>query len=234
MEIITYDEINVKSEDIISHIFKNKPNKRVTDDIIKSADFAYKIGIPALSLKSVVEIFNIQDINNETLIINNKYTLDSYNLTIGPKIGYLAPASEIVVVLSTVGQQIIELMKQRETIGDYMTMYCLNALGVLSLNELLTNVSNHISIYASENGWGRGPKMQPGSVLGWPTEKQRDLYKLAHGEKIGLTINESACLSPGISDSALFGIGQDYISNKTKSMCHECPRYNKCLWKDIN
>ena len=201
-----------------------------------AAQRAYTEGKHLLASAAAVEIYEVESISAECQTVNLKLPghEEIETLNIGPQTGYLYPAKEAAIVLCTVGTPLTEAMRNFGENGDYLMMYYLDVFGVKALADLSQQVRLYLESYAEGKGWGAGPFLQPGSVKGWDVAGQRDLYRLAHGEQVGIAINDAHILVPQISDSSLIGMGPHYLSQKAGSMCRECPRYEKCLWRREN
>ena len=233
MAMIKFDGINFNWDSMLKEIKKRKGEEKLQPEMEEAAKKAYNEGVPRLKMQAVIETFDVDGIENESLLLSVPGQ-GIEKIHIGPKTGYLMPAEKAAVIFCTVGSPLVDLMQQYEEEGDYLTMYYLDVLGVKALAEVAEKMRRHVEEEAVKNGWGVGPFMQPGSVDGWTVEGQRDLFRLARPERIGLRLNDSCFLLPRISDSALIGMGAHYDSSKVGSMCHECPRREQCLWRREN
>lgn len=233
MEIVKYEDISFGWQDMLISTAKDGRKKKISDSMRNAAERAYNEGVKVLDMRSIVEIYTKENEAEEYLQISGgEYPNES--LFIGPRIGYLFPAKEIAVTLCTVGPRLVSLMHEYSASGDCLVMYYLDVLGVRALGEISAKVRKNIESVAKKKGWGVGPSMQPGAVEGWSVNGQRDLYRLGHGEKIGLSLNDASFLIPHISNSSIIGMGPHYSESEVGSMCHECPRKNKCLWRREN
>lgn len=233
MEIIKFAEVEFDWQDMLADSLKRGRRKKASDDMIVAVKRAYDEGGKVLDLKSVLEIYKKERDEEECIVISHHEGSEE-KLYVGPRAGYLIPAQEVAVCLCSVGGPLVTLMHEYAKAEDYFMMYYLDVLGVQALAEISGKMRAHIELLAAERCWGVGPSMQPGSVDGWSVEGQRDLYRLGHGEEIGLSLNDSSFLIPHISNSSLIGLGPHYKENKIGSMCHECSRRDKCLWRREN
>lgn len=219
-------------QDMLAKLSRGR-RKPLSEEMVGAAEHACREGLPLLQMQSVLEIYDKLDVSNECLLLSLGGCAEE-KLIIGPRAGYLMPAEKVVVVLNTVGAELVALMQEYSHKKDYLMMYCLDVLGVQALAEVSSNARKYVESMAAKMGWKVGPSMQPGSVNGWGVEGQRALYRLGRGEKIGLRLNEASFLVPHISNSALIGMGSHYDTAKVGSMCHECPRRDACLWRREN
>lgn len=230
MGIITLDKIAFKPEDLIGAV-KSRRGKHL-EAMEKAMSSAYEEGVGLLDLRASIKVYAKKDLSAEYLELTAPD--GEQKIYIGPRIGLLEPAREVMIAVCTAGNAVARAVHEYSRGGDALMMYCLDAFAVRALAELSAKVREYAADYAAAKKWGVGPSMQPGSVAGWEVNGQRDLYRLAHGEKLGLMLNESCMLVPHISNSMLIGLGPHYSSKEVGSMCPECPRYSTCLWRKEN
>lgn len=234
MVILSIDKVSFTAEDLVASAKKTGRRRSSSADMQECATKAYDEGAKLLSLRASVEFYDIGDIESgdENINLFTKCTVEP--VYIGQSIGYLFPAKTVAVALCTAGRSLVSAMDMYANNGEYLLMYYLDAFGVRALGEMSQKVREYVTAAAIEKGWGVGPQMQPGSVAGWEVSGQRDLFRLAHGEQLGLSLNESCFLIPRISDSLLIGIGPHYDKKQVGSLCSECPRFKECLWRKEN
>lgn len=232
--LLTLDRISFSWEDLLANM-KIEGKREPRPEMLETAERAYKKGIALLDLKAVYEIFEVDGIeDNNTLKLYLPSKDRRENLYIGSRVTYLEPAKNAVVGLCTAGPRIVEAMEKYSLEEDYLAMYYIDIFAVKALGELSEFFRETVAEMASEKSWGVGPSMQPGSVTGWDVSGQSDLYRLAKGELIGLSVNNSHLLLPRISNSTIIGAGPGYKDMKVGSMCHECVRQDTCLWRREN
>ena len=231
--LITLDKITFTWEDLIANM-KGKGRRVPGPEMLEAAERAYREGIGLLDLKASCEVFDVEGIEEETLILSLPREERSERLYIGPRISYLEPAKKAVTGLCTAGHAIVQAMEKYSLEEEYLLMYYMDAFAVRALGEISELFRRTVEEVANEKGWCVGPSMQPGAVTGWSVSGQSDLYRLAGGDTIGLRINSSHFLLPRISNSTIIGTGPGYKDMKVGSMCHECVRRDTCLWRREN
>ena len=229
--LMTLDKITFTWEDLIVNM---KSKRAPGPEMLEAAERAYSEGIGLLDLKAAYEEFEVEGIEEETLILCRRGEEKREQLYIGPRISYLEPAEKAVIGICTAGTAIVEAMEKYAAEEEYLLMYYVDAFAVKALGELSELLRHRVEDIAKEKGWGVGPSMQPGAVTGWSVSGQSDLYRLAGGDTIGLRINSSHFLLPRISNSTIIGTGPGYKDMKVGSMCHECVRKDTCLWRREN
>ena len=232
MPILHFDSIDFSFDDLLANVRRKNGGREISEEMTTAAAEAYREGMKVLELRSSVEAYGVVECGGGYVALEGRGVGEK--LFMGESAGWLAPAAEAAVVLSTAGCGITELMDKYAASGDYLTMYYLDAFGVQALGEISAKARAYVETSAAGRGWGIGPSMQPGSSAGWSVEGQRDLFRLGRGEDIGLSINDSFFLVPHISNSTLIGMGQHYSAATPQSMCGECPRFADCLWRKEN
>ncbi len=230
MKVIKLEQINVKYEDMLKAA-KPRCGRRF-NSMEEAARAACEKGYRLIKLRAAVEIYPRKNISGEYLELTTPDSAEK--IFIGHRVGLLEPAQEIMIALCTAGDGIADAVHRYGDCGEALMMYYLDMFAVRALSELSAEVRKYAESYILSKGWGVGPSMQPGSVSGWEVCGQRDLYRLGHGEAIGLSLNNASMLVPYISNSALIGMGEHYSSHTVGSMCHECHRYESCLWRKEN
>lgn len=232
MSVLRFHGIDFSFDDMLANVRRKNGGREISEEMAAAAAEAYREGMKVLALRSSVEVYSVVECGGGYVALECRGAAEK--LFMGESAGWLAPAAEASVVLSTVGGGITELMDKYAATGDYLTMYYLDAFGVQALGEISAKARAYVETAAAGKGWGLGPSMQPGSSAGWGVEGQRDLFRLGRGEEIGLSINDSSFLVPHISNSTLIGIGPHYSAASPQSMCGECPRFADCLWRKEN
>lgn len=235
MKILQYNRICFDYTKLIEHALKKKNNSKVTALMIEAAKSAFEDGMSLLDMRTIIEVYDKENSDEKGYITLSLPGQAPQQLYVGPRAaGLLIPATQIVVILSTVGNPIVEAIHNAEKNKEYLKMYYIDTFGVLALGEISGRTRAHIKAMAAKKGWGISPSVQPGAVEGWMTTGQSDLFRLAYGETIGLTINEFSFLVPNISNSTIIGLGPHYAKNTSDLMCEECSNFVRCLWRREN
>lgn len=234
MALLTIDKVSFTADDLIVTAKRGGKSRAISEEMFKYAKQAYKEGSELLTLKAIVEFYDKDEIETggESIAITASGKKES--ILIGKSAGYLFPANVVAIAICTAGAKLVEAMDRYANDGEYLMMYNLDMFGVKALGEMSQKVREYVTAAAVEKGWGVGPQMQPGSAAGWEVSGQKDLFRLAHGERLGLSLNESCFLVPRISDSMLIGMGPHYDKKHVSSLCGECPRFKECLWRKEN
>ena len=230
MKILDRFDFALSWEDLL--LVGRSKRGRTSGEVTMFARRAWEEGLPLLDPKAAIELYQCGKISQEagTVELVAESGRDE-RLFVGPKVGYLAPAQQIGVVVCTIGGALENKMRAYSEAREDVLAYYFDVLGTKAVNVVNEASRTFLQEYAKERGWGVGPGMKPGSVTGWTVTGQRDLLRLSRGREIGMTINDSCLLIPFFSGSYIAGMGPDYGAEKIGSLCPECPRYETCLWR---
>lgn len=231
MKILDRFDFALSWEDLLL-VGRSKKRGRASAEVAMFAQKAWEEGFSLLDPKAAVEFYECGEISQEegTVEVVSESGRSEF-LFVGPKVGYLAPAQRIGVVVCTIGGELEKKMRAYSEAREDILAYYLDVLGTKAVNVVNEASRSFLQECAKERGWGVGPGMKPGSVTGWTVEGQRDLLRLSRGREIGVAINDSCLLIPFFSGSYIAGMGADYDAEKIGSLCPECPRYETCLWR---
>ena len=162
----------------------------------------------------------------------------SAGLTIGPKAHLLAPAKRLLAAVYTIGPALEARVAELYRAGEPLLSYMLDCAGVMALGmigqrlrrlveEQAAAASSHVR---SGGGWGVGPALSPGSLVGWPVQGQRELCALLPLADIGVQLNRYCVLEPYKSVSLVIGLGPGYGSHEVGSVCDYCALKDSC-WR---
>lgn len=225
MMIIDNYNIVVSCEEMLAG---NRAAKKFEKIVMRACEEGSELIRP----KSAIRYLSVKDIGEDGVV---KLVDDGgeYSLYVGPKAGYLSPASELLVCVNTVGSEITDKIEEYDGCGETLLAYYLDVFGVRAITAVTDEIRRIASARAASAQCGVGPLMQPGSIENWPVTGQRDIFELTGAAELGVSITDGSMLRPRISDSMIIGIG-NYTSEHVGSLCPDCPRYKTCLWRREN
>jgi len=211
-------EITIDPQDILK-----AQRLRPRPDLVAALEKAITLGKSLWQPQAVYAWWPVQKIDGETLHL----TAD-LSLKIGPHIDLLAPAKEVMVGVRTIGpaleERVNELMQTDPLLG-----YMLDSVGVVALGQVGEALHRLAEKRAAERGWHVSPSLAPGSLVGWPMEGQRELFRLIDPSPIGVHLNEQCVMWPYKSGSQLIGLGPGY-GKPMGSVCQFCSLRDHC-WR---
>lgn len=144
----------------------------------------------------------------------------------GEAFKYLMCAEYVFLSVYTAGNQLEQASSTSPK--DLLRAYFIDLIGLAVLDKVGQMVSEIAEKKAAALGWGVGPVLSPGSVLGWELEDQINLCSVLPLEKINVSIKENAVLSPLKTLSSVIGIGPGYHYRHVGNSCRVCAVKNEC------
>ena len=153
-----------------------------------------------------------------------------HQLTVGPKVHLLAPAHRLLAAVYTIGPALGARVGELAKEGDLLLSYLLDCVGVMALGAVGERVSSMAQETAAAGGWGVGPALSPGSLVGWSIQGQRELCDVLPIGDIGVGLNKYCVLEPHKSASVVIGMGPGFGSHEVGSVCAYCSLRDSC-WR---
>jgi hypothetical protein len=151
-------------------------------------------------------------------------------LTLGPKVELMAPARRAVIAVNTIGPALEKRVRELHTSGQDVLAFMLDSVGVMLLGQAGAAVRQQVEQRAVALGWGAGPVLAPGSLVGWPVSGQRELCACVALDQIAVRLTAGCMLEPQKSSSMLIGLGPEYDSSHTRPICEFCALKDSC-WR---
>jgi hypothetical protein len=148
----------------------------------------------------------------------------------GPLIaGHLAPATEVAVLVCTIGAQ-LEWLSSELLPEDAGLGLALDGLGAMAAEALGTAACKRIEDDASAAGLYCSIPLSPGMV-GWPLEQgQPEIFALVDAAAAGVTLTSGYAMLPRKSLSMVVGLGpQPFSAGRT---CDYCQMRETCRYQD--
>jgi hypothetical protein len=178
---------------------------------------------PLLSPAVAYEVFDVQEVRHERLVISPRVSLHSPRL-----VSALGGAQQIGVAVCSIGPQLEEAVHAMFAAGQAVEAAVLDGVGSAAVDELSQRVCGMFGDIARERGLMAGSPISPGES-DWPLEAQRDLFDLLPAEEIGVTLRDSYLMYPLKSLSMVVGIGQNLA---VASPCELCSLGDVCRYRE--
>jgi uncharacterized membrane protein YgdD (TMEM256/DUF423 family) len=209
--------------------------KSFSSALVSAATEAVAMGATLFVPAVVYDEFLVREVVREQVILSNMGTNgsllgESATLAVGPKVDLLAPAERVMAAVYTIGPALERQVHELEAAGETLLAYMLDTVGVLALGAVGEALRDRVEKQALELGWGVGPALSPGSLVGWPLTGQRELCAVLPLERIGVYLNSYCVLEPHKSVSMVIGLGSGYASNHVGSVCRYCSLAGSC-WR---
>jgi hypothetical protein len=149
-------------------------------------------------------------------------------LNLGSSSRFLESARQALAAVYTAGGELEAAGQAASAGGRLLESYLIDLIGLIVLDKTGLLVREAVEGRAREKGWGAGPFLSPGSVLGWELEDQAILCSTLQLGEIGVTMGPEGILMPFKSLSCLLPIGPGYDRCTVGSTCEVCSRNQDC------
>jgi hypothetical protein len=132
---------------------------------------------------------------------------------------FLTPACKVMLGVYTIGDKVRQAGIKAASEQCHLESYLYDLAGLTVLEQTGNAVNRIVEKIAAKKKWGVGPFLSPGSVHGWDLAEQKKLCSLLPLHEIGVTVTDSAVLTPFHSVSFIIGMGEGYTSKTVGSTC---------------
>jgi hypothetical protein len=198
--------------------------RRRSKKLLETAEQALEEGLPLLRPQVLVESIRVEG------LLHDRLRLENGGLLRGELISrHLAPASEVMVVVCSIGRELEEHTAQvmESEIVRGLALYGVGSAAV----ELLANTAcQRIELEAAGRGLQTTVPLGPG-MIGWPVEEgQRQVFDLLDASAIGVELTEANIMLPLKSLSMVIGLGVEFgLKGRT---CDYCNMRDVCRFQD--
>ncbi len=140
----------------------------------------------------------------------------------------LAGATQVYLVVCTIGPALEERMDALFAAGDAVRAMALDGAGTAALGEVSGMVVARLRAEASARGLGSGMRASPGQE-GWPIEQQRVFFGLIPAQEIGVRLTKSCLMLPRKTVSFVIGSGPEMRPDAVT--CDFCSKRERCPWR---
>ncbi len=119
----------------------------------------------------------------------------------------VSTADRFAVLVATAGPALDDWTKSLLTQGDPLAAYLVDGLGTVVAEQAAEWLEDKVSDWAESHGLSVTRMYGPG-YCGWDVQEQHRLFSLLPPGFCGITLNESALMSPVKSISGVIGLGE--------------------------
>ena len=202
----------------------------VRPELLRDAEQVIALGQSLWQPMALYDWFDVRAVDGELVRVVHNSGGGEAVLRVGPKADLLTHARRVLVSVGTIGPALEQRVHDLQVGGEGLKSFLLDSAGVLALGAAGEAIRCLAEETAAELGWGVGPALAPGSLVGWPLQGQRALCALLPLEQIGVRLNSHCVLEPHKSSSTLIGLGPSYDSAHVGSVCKYCALQDTC-WR---
>lgn len=192
--------------------------------LVDLAERAIEDGTPLLKQELLYRRLKVDHVIHERIKLEGGMELRSKLLT-----EHLAPASEVVVILCTIGSDLEDKISQVMK-SDLVYALALDGLGSAAVEALANAACRKFEVEAEEKHLEATIPLSPG-MIDWSVEDgQPQIFDLLPAEEIGVELASSWVMIPRKSLSMVMGIGKHMIQSGTT--CDYCSMRETCRYQD--
>ena len=193
----------------------------VTDLVVETL----KVSLDLPSVKAEYHYFDSLVIDKESASIMLSSILFQTRKII---LSQLKGSTAAVLFLATAGPELGELSKKQMASGKLLEGYITDVVGSEVVEAAIDLMHKELGSAASEEGYNITNRFSPG-YCGWDVAEQHKLFDLIPENYCGITLTDSALMSPVKSVSGLIGIGRE--ARFRPYSCSRCDADN-CLYRN--
>ena len=141
---------------------------------------------------------------------------------------YLLNSGYIIFFVCTAGKEIEDYSNELLRKGDLLEGYILDIIGSEVAEAATDSLQNRIESLMQSNGLRITNRYSPG-YCGWDVSEQHKVFKFFPESFCGVTLSESAFMSPVKSVSGIIGIGKNV--RKESYSCNICDQRD-CVYRN--
>ena len=171
------------------------------------------------------ETYSVVELEHDRLYLGDNLALHGSLLQ-----STMGGAKRIAAAVCTIGPKLEKKSKSYITGGKVLRGLLLDGIGSTALDFLRQEACRIIALDASSDGYQSGSPISPG-IPRFPLSEQPQVLKLAHAERIGISLTSSGVMQPIKSCSMVIGLGQKMKMWSAAQTCAHCPIHRTCRYR---
>ena len=173
---------------------------------------------------AIWDSFSVKGIKHDKLILENDLAVGG-----GPVVQVMAGATEFIICLCTVGDEIDHAISayQKEGQKQMVKAIFLDSLASYAVGQVREQLINRIRKTYDDRDVHTTIALSPGESQ-WSISDQKLLFQLLDAKSIGMTVNDSMLMIPMKSLSFTIGAGPNELGMESGSRCQFCMAKEKC------
>lgn len=188
------------------------------------AEEALEEGLKLAEPQVVQERYTVESVGHDRLQLTGGTSLRGEEI-----VHHLAPATEIAVVVCTIGPALDE-RSSAVMDEDIIRGLALYGVGSAAVEALADAVCRQIELEAEERGLKTTIPLSPG-MIGWSVEEgQPQIFQLVDAGRIGVALNPGGVMTPLKSLSMMIGLGRNVADGGLT--CDYCAMKETCRHRE--
>jgi hypothetical protein len=201
-----------------------KAIRKRSPKLLDLAERAIEEGTPLLKPELLYRRLKVNQVIHERIKLEAGMELRSKLLT-----EHLAPASEVIVILCTIGSGLEDKISQVMK-SDLVYALALDGLGSAGVEALANAACRQFEVEAEKQQLEATIPLSPG-MIDWSVEEgQLQIFDLLPADEIGVELTPSWVMIPRKSLSMVMGIGEQLTQSGTT--CDYCSMRETCRYQD--
>lgn len=218
MSILKEFELEISEKDIIRLLgYKDSLPDEETMELIRSE--ANRCS-GYLTPEIVYEKIYIKEKKDNQVFLNNNVILEGEFIK-----EKLAECQYVIVVVSTIGKGIEELINEKYEVGDYLSALIIDNVGTIALDHINRFFWNRMVESLKGSSIGITSRLSPGDTA-MSVEEQTKIFKCLEGNEINVKLTDSYMMLPLKATSAIYGFGEGIGITRIEHVCRECSLKN--------
>lgn len=223
MPLVTGFEVELERASVL-RLLRQRPGVPKDDDAwLQAVDAALAEGRRLAQPAIAYEVFPITAVEPSRLVLGDGAALESNIVAV-----LFGSASEVVLMVYTIGPLLEARVDELAAQGDYPVAFALDAVGSVALGKAGEAGYAIIEEMAVARGVKASIPLNPGTSH-WPLSGQRVIAELVGAREIGVEARESGVLHPFKSIAFAVALGEDVLTPAEGSSCDYCERRDLCL-----
>lgn len=192
--------------------------------LVQYAEKSLDVGRSLIEPKLLYKRVSIEEIRHEKLILEDGNSLSGRLIT-----DHFAPASEVLVILCTIGSQLEEEVT-RSMEKETLQALALDDYGSAAVEALANSACRRFEEEGKSQHLNTSIPLSPG-MEGWPVEiGQPQIFRILPSDEIDVRLTDSYLMIPRKSLSMIIGVGEGQML--TGTTCDYCSLKETCRYQD--
>jgi hypothetical protein len=225
LAVVVEDMVLAPSEkDIETVVDLAGPGERLASRVRGLARAAARDARDLIRPAAVYDILTVEGLTSESL------TVAGETFSGGILLNMVRGATEIVVVVGTIGPELEERVTRLMAEGRALEGLVLDTVGNLLAGQVVRTVLDRVEAIGGRRGLRMGAPVSPGQA-DWDLSQQRALFSLLRPGVIGVRLTEEMVMMPRKSISVMAGLGENVTHGG--SVCDVCAIKHSCRYRKV-
>lgn len=208
--------------DMVQRLLGIRRRRSLTRTTQRRVDHLYTPVLGSLNPRVIWKIFTIRSMDGATVTLEDGVSFQSRKMARS-----LAGADRLVCFVATVGKSVDKMIETAMAKGEVADSYVMDAMGSGAVEYTADTFQNDLVDKIAIGHYDAGLRFSPG-YCDWPLAEQEKIFELLDCREIGVTLSDSALMTPRKSVSAVFGLFEQ-SADRARQKANPC---NNCAKKD--